>query len=889
MLQQNNNNNYSCLERACSSGEVLQERDSSILPFAKLLEMGSFPELGDVSHRGPIRGFRAWAMNNMCSRSRRWATLPPGNQVPPCLKRPDAVASCQTGNVAGNLQAQKGRLVNGQNGVGLGFHLDARTWSGVSGGRQGGLGALVTVATLKASERGGQTQTQCFLLRAKGRSYLCAAGKRRIQAPGPSPEVPPTQRAGDTVASSQWIPTGGKGSKQQREGGGASRVKPRPIRKWRTSSEAALSSRGRASWESEGREFPSLEESQENKAKQASRTSGQDTSAQQQGSRGTETCGTTPVKICTHCRGVRDTVDISPRRAAEDRDQPSSGREGEGIASPISGSCVCHLRPDPSASETVGSNIDQGEPANAGMQEGPQAKSAAQKIGRFQDLLGDKSPRLGTSSKGEATRPVLNTADLEYSSSDNGEEKKEFKAAGEMRALSDNDSEGCRTNDTADGREGGGGGLPCDCVTADAPEGPSCEEAGPAERGLAHPAVGCDGLNGDEHAHRLEKLSSPLDQGFGSAEAGDLCQGKTLVGMGRGEREQTAGLLVEPCLETGNRTNAGSHPGVCPGDSCDNRAGTNRTEEAGPPEVHSHKQAESRGPHRGQDRVKEPQTEPSSPALGGEGRWSSEAEDGEDLIWQPCNSLSRGLDSAAAVTTHALPNPAPPGAMATARSAPGGRLAEAGGGGTAAWPSPGEQQQHQQGWQGGMVASGEGSLDVEQDGEDDFGLFVRAGEQLSWDDSFSAFYQVPCGTGESAEAVNESEPSCWSSGKTDNLFHQSEDAWTAFSQEGGAALDPGLGGRQQTLPAGQWWPQNAVEELSTKLPASLDVFQSRLSENYFRACLVMTALLETDHMTRSRLDNDNPSAGLLPFTQQTPTMGNGKARLSYDINKNVLA
>lgn len=129
MIQQNNNNNYPCLEMSGSPREVLQKCQKSNLPFTRRLELGDMPL---------VKGLRAWAA---CSKNRRRAAPPPRSQG--TCPRPADVYPV----------GQWGRL-----GYGLGLPLDSNY---ASNPRQTGLGALVTVATLKASEGGVKLRHVC--------------------------------------------------------------------------------------------------------------------------------------------------------------------------------------------------------------------------------------------------------------------------------------------------------------------------------------------------------------------------------------------------------------------------------------------------------------------------------------------------------------------------------------------------------------------------------------------------------------------------------------------------------------------------------------------------------------------------------------------------------
>ncbi|XP_047191668.1 uncharacterized protein si:ch211-14c7.2 isoform X3 [Scophthalmus maximus] len=154
MLQQNNNNNYPCLNVSGSTRELLQRCSRASLPFPSRLELG----LGDLPL---IRGLRAWAL---CSKNRCKAVGPlGGGQAPtaPPAGHGSSTSCPRPANVY--LSGEWGRM-----GYGLPLGLD---------GRQAGIGALVTVATLKTSEGSGKTQTQCLFLHTEKGSCLYSTAK----------------------------------------------------------------------------------------------------------------------------------------------------------------------------------------------------------------------------------------------------------------------------------------------------------------------------------------------------------------------------------------------------------------------------------------------------------------------------------------------------------------------------------------------------------------------------------------------------------------------------------------------------------------------------------------------------------------------------------------
>ncbi|XP_057685075.1 uncharacterized protein LOC130911246 [Corythoichthys intestinalis] len=129
MLQHNNNNNYPCLKASPHEAPLM----SASQPIPSRLELG----LGDLPL---IRGLRAWVL---CSKNRQKGGAPPAGRrapvTPPASRRTYCPRPADV-------------------------HLSG-TWGSGYGLPHAGVGALVTVATLKTSEGTGKTQTQCLFLR----------------------------------------------------------------------------------------------------------------------------------------------------------------------------------------------------------------------------------------------------------------------------------------------------------------------------------------------------------------------------------------------------------------------------------------------------------------------------------------------------------------------------------------------------------------------------------------------------------------------------------------------------------------------------------------------------------------------------------------------------
>nr|XP_020461272.1 uncharacterized protein LOC109963252 [Monopterus albus] len=219
MLQQNNNNNYPCLNVSGSTREKFQKCSRSTLSFPSRLELG----LGDLPL---IRGLRAWAL---CSKNRRKAGgLLGGRPAPtaPAAGRRNSTSCPKPADV----------YLNGEWGCmeyGLPLGLDAK---------QAGIRALVTIATLKTSEGSGKPQTQCLFLRTEKGSCSYSTAK-------PGSGVTTIPASSDVGGWLRWKTVGG-GSKDtpagRRDNGptlpaqtGANRVRVRSGRRWRKSGNAA--------------------------------------------------------------------------------------------------------------------------------------------------------------------------------------------------------------------------------------------------------------------------------------------------------------------------------------------------------------------------------------------------------------------------------------------------------------------------------------------------------------------------------------------------------------------------------------------------------------------------------------------------------------------------
>nr|XP_040030208.1 uncharacterized protein si:ch211-14c7.2 [Gasterosteus aculeatus aculeatus] len=219
------------------------------------------------------------------------------------------------------------------------------------------------------------------------------------------------------------------------------------------------------------------------------------------------------------------------------------------------------------------------------------------------------------------------------------------------------------------------------------------------------------------------------------------------------------------------------------------------------------------------------------------------------------------------------------------------------------------------------------ATEEERDEEDEFGVFLQAEGEPAWSDEHATSASVPRGSRERVALGNH-----WTPGWTDSSFHQSDDTWTAFSQDSSGEGSDGVA---------QWWPSSALEKSrlsanqnlesvfgeafpSPPCPSSDDpcdlhtvptlsqLFRARAShdlglldgfhdlnkmicQRYRRASGVSRDLLLrslhleppcSESRTASRAANRHLSPGL-PSANRHAQNAAAKRRLSYDFNKNV--
>ncbi|XP_029536377.2 uncharacterized protein LOC115141550 [Oncorhynchus nerka] len=786
MIQQNNNNNYPCLEMSGSPREVLQKCQKSNLSFTRRLELGDMPL---------VKGLRAWAA---CSKNRRRAAPPPRSQG--TCPRPADVYPV----------GQWGRL-----GYGLGLPLDSNY---ASNPRQTGLGALVTVATLKASEGGGQTQTSCLFLKTEGGRCLYSTGSPRPCTQSLVPQSPSTLVGSwlrDKVGGVRDSSMVGKMGVQDMGGAlGSYQVKSRSAQRWRTSCKPVVSIQGRTLRNRENAGEHTLEGSQESRDKGEFPKAGQDTLSgkQDRGSTRSPKCSHAQTKTCTQCHGRRGGQGSSggQRGAASvcEQDQSSCGVEGikekeegkvqDGTGLTRSKPCDSSLPPDNADPENCSSDVgDRGKPDSPRAQEGLHPETSLNKE-HFQDKLWDKD--IHTGGNAVASGIMSHVEDFDG-------------MVGAVIGFVDHiksaecDSERLRgTGEIAEGK------LPNRWIDSQTSESHCCSERSCLKDCSTQPPRPVEG----------SISTAPNETGYGQinqetksdSQYNKLCEKcqpeeKDPVAVDKeGLQESVHGLCEEEEVEgeEGIQSTAPEISELCGehGEILPEVRSTDDEARLVKGDIIS--QRTERGPHWA---TKEHECEETCNM---EARCFSDlpANLTEEAVvgWRKAgtrqfNSRLQGSAVAGPATsvTHSPPNLASSRAMATGLPARNGGQTDAGGGALVPLLRSTGEQEWKRGPDESKVASNRGFLDGGPKGEDDFGLFMQAEEQLPWDDSFTASPLVPSGKSESV-------------GWTDSSFQQSEDAWTAFPKD---TAGEGQDTREQ------WWPTNAVEETRGRLSATQNV------------------------------------------------------------------
>ncbi|XP_062408006.1 uncharacterized protein si:ch211-14c7.2 [Sardina pilchardus] len=784
MLQQNNNNNYPCLDRA-----VLQDRGKSGVPFAGPLDFG------DMSL---IKTLRAWARSGLSAKA-RGGTAPLHHHL---------AKSCQPSS--GSDQGAPGAALS------IRPAASGSVRGAVGGGGQAGLGALVTVATLKASEGGRQTQTRCLLLKAEGRNYVCAvSGANRGGPTPPSRATLVGSWLRETVVGSRDA-TGAKSAAQSGQcDGEVFRVKPRPAKKWRklSNSPAAIATNA---------DTAQSEKDCDGSPHELEETQPQQQQQQQHGAK----------RNCVSAR-----LNIHGRKAR------GSAQRGSGRTSDRRGAARTASKQDGSH-DAVAQAKENVDIINV-----PRAEHCSRTVRADLKKTWTDCTTAGSESKGEANR-VVTEPRCQISHLNESPDKEEKEISLHINSLGEAEEEATvsldRTGNTA-------------CSVTETREMTKQRVEEPTEESLPSrwvsnlsPGRRCCTELGLEKQHCCCK-----DEDTGFTNSKDLPQPEPSDKTDQEELEalnRLALLDINPpygcvCVERDSRG----------GDKVDGRV------ENGPK---SNLLSES--PQTETETETEREQAPQGLGEGGGGGGGGGGGEQQDLgirsadnnpPWTAptaSNTARTGADPAvrapstaeitttttaatatatAATITHAPPNPAPPGAMATGLPGPRREKAEAEGGASeareaevsaAAEPQsegqprePSAPETHATttvdtdgqslgGGGGGGGGGRGGEWEGEEEEEDEFGGFMQAGEAPVWEDGFAEFHQVPCGK---VEVSDKGNVSSWQSDWTASSFHQSDVSWAAFSQ------DQDSQGGVDEIASGQWWPQTVMEDEGDDLNA----------------------------------------------------------------------
>ncbi|XP_069574355.1 retinitis pigmentosa 1-like 1 protein isoform X2 [Brachyistius frenatus] len=852
MLQQNNNNNYPCLNMSGSTREMLQKCSRASLPFPSRLELG----LGDLPL---IRGLRAWAL---CSKNRGKAgSRLGGGQAPaaPPAGRGSSASCPRPADVY--LSGEWGRT-----GYGLPLGLD---------NRQAGIGALVTVATLKTSEGSGKTQTQCLFLRTEKGSCLYSTAK-------------PTSSVTTGAASSMvggWLrgKTGGGGDAPagRRDNGptpsaqtGANRVRVRSGRRWRKSGNAAGRDKTAVSRDGQQRSREdaaagenTADERQEERDK-AGPNNKQLPSPLQDGRRA-RCCHHVSPKSCTQCGRRAKRGD-----SQDEREGGESPRRGVPIG--LNGEAKGMRKEEKGGPPSSASNPD----LESGRSHGEEmAESNEQlKTSRSEDDFSEKDDtytEVMKSQRGDhrfihgRSAPVADVFETrrdtdvkdgkrevdsceEVAADGNGvSDQVEADEESETQRVDVKEEEGSVDQNPAGSTLGSGcrddvsvfsaavlltrpneSSLPAEGSISDGEREPEQdnsqnhlegnqqeeeEEAEPGFSGRGEPDV--YGLELQEQNFVAEKkntvnerLNKPPKSQFFSNNEEDNSQleEKEVLSSPLGRRDPSRGIVTENGRTTeseqsdeleseGDGVEGRLHPERCTCNQLDGGPGETGQEERGVNQESADgwkKEDEDASEQTGVTRDGETGTDvadpPTSLAL-------SPANPSPPL--PPLGSMATGLPRLKAGEERVVRAPAAAGQGGHEGKRRNGREPE----------QQGEEER------GSTVATEEGRKEKEEEEEeeeeeeDEFGVFMQAEGEPAWSEGFTMSASVPCGSGDAVALGDHAIPSesthC-APGWTDSSFHQSDDTWTAFPQdssdEGGDAAE-------------QWWPTGAVEERRDRL------------------------------------------------------------------------
>ncbi|CAK6957843.1 uncharacterized protein si:ch211-14c7.2 isoform X1 [Scomber scombrus] len=910
MLQQNNNNNYPCLNVSGSTREMLQKCSRASLPFPSRLELG----LGDLPL---IRGLRAWAL---CSKNRRKAGgLLGGGQAPtaPPAGRGNSTSCPRPADVY--LSGEWGRM-----GYGLPLGLDAR---------QTGIGALVTVATLKTSEGNGKTQTQCLFLRTEKGSCLYSTAK---------PGSGVTTSAASSVVGG-WLrgKTGGGGGRDTLAGRrdsvptpaaqtGANRVRVRSGRRWRKSGNAAGREKTDSSRERQqrSRQDPvggiTVEERQEERDKGGLDIK-QFPSPQQDGKRARQEkegacrsprcCHNASPKTCTQC-GRR----AQRRESQEEHEEGENPRRGvpTRLNSEVKG--VRKEQQNNAEEEEEKEGLCGGEYSNSvSTLPNPDLESKHFEPESHSGCDVEEKTQTTHSKASEKEEDInsevvkIHTGNNDFYSEKPGEEIVDSVNGFSDHVGLDQDSE--EEMESVDVKEEQGKQVVSNCfdvvsVSTSTAVSPTrtAEPSAPVEGSICnadHEACWVQGKQEDIKEHLEGYQQGEADPGVGGKDKLDVCNfehrdhdenlcGNNAVNVKFNKSGKPLFFFKNKDNDIQLEEREASPPGLRHKDpsivvETDSRIITdnncsesqlNRAEQRGEP-VWENRKDESEEDNK-RDRVNPEEGDGDGEIWrrdkvdgkgDGDKEWYTEGKiDASAIQEDNCEEVKRDCalkdscrlqesadgcrkkengdtcgqtdgeingETGANVTNAAcadsctslalsVANPAPSlpplGSMATGLpclEAVEGRVGATAGDGVRGQEGKrrhgreleSQEEEKQKQGEGETVATEGGRKEEEEEEEEDeFGVFMQAEGEPAWSKGFAMSASVPCGSRDNVALGNHAiagESTHWTPSWTDSSFHQSDDTWTAFSQD---LSDEGRGDVE-----GQWWPTSTAEERKEKL------------------------------------------------------------------------
>ncbi|KAG9272893.1 hypothetical protein AMEX_G11968 [Astyanax mexicanus] len=890
MLQQNNNNNYLCLDMA--HRELLQgcSRTSAPLSFGAI-GFGAIPL---------IKGLRAWAVSGgFTARSRRKSAGE--NHSHP---QPDR-------------------------------HRGWKTKENLASFRTPG--ALVTVATLKGSEGARQTQTRCLFLKAEGCSYLCTVGNNRAAGP----------RAAGQRMHPKLVEGASRGRRVSQDDAGVCEVKPQVIRKWRKSSKVGKSTEKSSASERKGgvgaktesftsetdapREITSatsdcaITQCLKAKHKHASSTKQSGTVNGDTGVNDPDEMAPEPEATAETSSGISGNSEVyveqampRPHKDSLDAATTSSKHKGHLVEEPTMNlnhnakskgvhfaSAVPKSNDFSPESEDlmqvsncrngvaeVEQNISQSyeesclNNASTNPTDGPQLISAEEnqefKATADEDLPKDSNELLEVvinseemiNEKGEDEGLVMvntNLAKNPNQATSHGHDLGSILTGSKVtveNSLIQNENDQSSSNDMIEYDKG----KALDVAGIKRPV-ENCERRPKAR-------MDSDLAEGKNGQFQVSKARMDQDLGEGHHSQSEVPKAKMDHELIEGEKDQAEMVLYSRQMEkedspvensAGELENNQAEVVICskemekeletksPIKDCDQGfdavqslqiqkskdelldevtpkgpveahcQGHDPTEmlenqnENGQPEITLYSLQMEKDEALESANIRSPQENPGQGQVGPLEECSpphrvQEVNSGFEEQWF-AKSPSRGPSKASvAVSIACLPNPAftsnsnSTTAIATAPQVLG-RQEEVGAGFTSLGPQAGSQllseQERGQDWS--KVATEERRVEVGEEEEDEFGVFMQAGEEQVWTAEFNRLQQVPSGTHAGIEhkthIADANEPMSWTSDWTGvQSFHQSDDTWAAFKQE-----DDSKGAESEVSSDGQWWSSTAAK------------------------------------------------------------------------------